>query len=70
MTFLAPGHRKEKIHKHGHMHLDDLVDRADKFQNEKIIAGHFSTRYHPRQIRHWVDEHLPDRLDGRLELWL
>lgn len=70
MTFLAPGHRKDKIHKHGHMHLDDLAERAERFQNEKIIASHFSTRYHPRQIRQWVDQKLPDRLDGRLELWL
>jgi ribonuclease Z len=28
MTFVAPAHRKEKIHKHGHMHLDDFVERA------------------------------------------
>jgi ribonuclease Z len=70
LTFLAPGHRKEKIHKHGHMHLDDLVERVDQFQNEKIIAAHFSTRYHPRQIEQWVDERLPDRIGGRLELWL
>ena len=27
MSFVAPGHRKEKIHKHGHMHLDDFVER-------------------------------------------
>jgi len=70
LTFLAPDHRKEKIHKHGHMHLDDLVERVDQFQNEKIIAAHFSTRYHPRQIEQWVDERLPDRIGGRLELWL
>ncbi len=25
MTFVAPEHRKEKIHKFGHMHLDDFV---------------------------------------------
>lgn len=70
MTFLAPGHRKEKIHKHGHMHLDDIAQRADRFQNEKIIAAHFSTRYHPRQIKQWVDQQLSDRLAGRLELWI
>ena len=70
LTFLAPDHRKEKIHKHGHMHLDDLVERVDQFQNEKIIAAHFSTRYHPRQIEQWVVERLPDRIGGRLELWL
>src|SRR5436305_10516190 len=43
MTFVAPGHRKERIHKHGHMHLDDFVERAARFQNELIIAMHFST---------------------------
>ncbi|MEN0110650.1 MAG: MBL fold metallo-hydrolase, partial [Planctomycetota bacterium] len=34
MTFVSPEHRKEKIHKHGHMHLDDWVDRAARFENE------------------------------------
>lgn len=70
MTFVAPDHRKEKIHKHGHMHLDDFVERRDRFQNERIIASHFSTRYHHRQIRHFVEKALPDMLDGRLHLWL
>jgi len=70
MTFVAPEHRRERIHKHGHMHLDDFVDRRNDFQNEVIICGHFSVRYNERQIRRWVDRALPDRLDGRLKLWL
>ena len=70
MTFVAPNHRKEKIHKHGHMHLDDFVERREKFRNERIIAAHFSTRYHHRQIRTFVEKALPDMLDGRLHLWL
>jgi ribonuclease Z len=70
MTFVAPGHRKEKIHKNGHMHLDDFVERRDRFQNEIVIAAHFSTRYHDRQIRRYVEKALPDMLDGRLHLWL
>ena len=45
MTFVAPRHRKERIHKFGHMHLDDIVERRERFQNEIIIASHFSTRY-------------------------
>ena len=45
MTFVAPRHRKEKIHKFGHIHLDDVVERRDRFRNELIIASHFSTRY-------------------------
>lgn len=70
MTFVAPNHRKDKIHKHGHMHLDDFVQRRDRFNNEVIIASHFSTRYHNRQIREMVHSALPDMLDGRLHLWL
>ncbi len=70
MTFVAPCHRKEKIHKHGHMHLDDFVERRDRFQNKRIIAAHFSTRYHQRQILSFVEKALPDMLGGRLHLWL
>ncbi|CAN0352830.1 unnamed protein product, partial [Ectocarpus sp. 4 AP-2014] len=70
MTFVAPEHRKEKIHKHGHMHLDDWVDRAAMFENELVIAGHLSTRYHPRQVEKMVKQKLPDLLGGRLHLWL
>jgi ribonuclease Z len=70
MTFVAPDHRKEKIHKHGHTHLDDIVARRNDFQNEIVICGHFSTRYNDSQIRRWVDKALPDRLDGKLHLWI
>jgi ribonuclease Z len=70
MTFVAPDHRKDKIHKHGHTHLDDIVARRNDFKNEVVICGHFSTRYNEQQIRRWVDKALPDRLDGRLQLWI
>ncbi len=70
LTFVAPRHRKERIHKFGHMHLDDLVERRDRFRNELVIASHFSTRYHPRQVHHYIEKALPDMLDGRLHLWI
>ena len=50
--------------------LDDLIERRDRFRNELIIASHFSTRYHGKQIRQLVEQALPDMLDGRLHLWL
>jgi len=70
LTFVAPGHRKEKIHKFGHMHLDDLVERRNRFKNELIIAGHLSTRYNIKQVRTIVEKRVPDLFDGRLHLWL
>ena len=70
LTFVAPSHRKDKIHKFGHMHLDDFLDRQGRFANELIIASHFSTRYHPSQIRHHVEQALPEMMGGRLHLWI
>jgi ribonuclease Z len=69
MTFVAAKHRKEKIHKFGHMHIDDLIERRDKFHNQLIIASHFSTRYHTKQVVEQVHRMLPDMFDGRLHLW-
>ncbi len=70
MTFVAADHRKHLIHKQGHMHLDDLVARRDRFENQLIIASHVSTRYHPKQVERAVSKALPDMLEGRLHLWL
>ncbi len=68
MTFVAAKHRKEKIHKLGHVHLDDIVARQHRFKNQTIVASHFSTRYHTRQIQTLVGRALPDMLGGRLHL--
>jgi ribonuclease Z len=70
LTFFRPEHRKDKIHKFGHTHLDDLIERADKFKNELIIVAHFSTRYHENQIRKEVEQKLPPQLRDRMHLWL
>jgi ribonuclease Z len=70
MTFVAPGERPELIHKYGHTHLDDIVARADRFENEVIIASHYSTRLHPEQIQRIVEKRLPESLRGRLKVWL
>lgn len=70
LTFFRPEHRKEKIHKFGHTHLDDIIERADKFQNELIILGHFSTRCHDVQMKQAVDRRMPAKLRERVELWM
>jgi ribonuclease Z len=70
LTFVAPNERPALIHKFGHTHLDDLLARAERFENEVIIASHFSTRLHPDQIRRTIERKLPDLLRGRLKIWL
>ncbi len=70
MSFIRANHRREKIHKFGHMHLDDYIERADRFQNELIICAHFSTRYRPQEVRRIVEAKLPPQLLAKVKLWL
>jgi ribonuclease Z len=70
LTFVAPNERASLIHKYGHTHLDDLLDRADLFENEVIITSHFSTRLHSDQIQRIIEKRLPDSLRGRVKIWL
>lgn len=70
MSFIRAKHRRDKIHKFGHMHLDDFLERAERFQNELIICGHFSTRYHPDEVRRTLQTRLPPLLRDRVRLWI
>ena len=70
MSFVRPNHRREKIHKFGHMHLDDFIERADRFENELIICADLSTRYHPQEVRRTVEARLPQKLLDKVRLWL
>jgi ribonuclease Z len=70
LTFFRPEHRKEKIHKFGHTHLDDILERAGRFKNELLILGHFSTRYHDSQIKKAIEKKLTQAIKCQVELWL
>jgi ribonuclease Z len=70
MSFVRAKHRRDKIHKFGHLHLDDFIERADRFENELILCGHFSTRYHSDEVRRTLFEKLPPKLRDRMQLVL
>lgn len=70
LSFIRAAHRRDKIHKFGHMHLDDFVERQDRFKNELIVVGHFSTRYHPAEVRRVLDNKLPENLKAKMRLWI
>ncbi len=70
LSFIRAAHRREKIHKYGHMHLDDFIEREAKFRNELIVAGHFSTRYHAAEVQRVIEKKLPESLKSRMKLWI
>ena len=69
MTFFRPDHRRAKIHKFGHMHLDDIVERADRFENDAVLFVHASTRTGERPFRRAVEKRLPADLLARTTIW-
>ena len=70
MTFVTKHERPEDSHKFGHTHLEDIVARAERFQNEVIIVSHFSTRQHSDTIRKIVEKRLPESIRDRVRIWL
>jgi ribonuclease Z len=70
LSFIMPSHKKEKIHKFGHIHLDDLLEREERFKNEVIVVAHFSTRYHADQVKRYLDKKVPKGLRERLRVWI
>lgn len=53
----------------GHVHLDQIAERADLFENEAILLTHFSRRYDVAAIVAAVDR-LPAVLRGRVHVLL
>lgn len=50
----------------GHIHLDELIERADLLQNEAILLTHFSARYSDQQIVAALDRRMPRHLRERV----
>jgi len=50
----------------GHVHLDEVCERADLFQNEALLLTHFSARYGPEDIRRILARRLPASLRDRV----
>lgn len=65
-TFVDDRVSVEDCRARGHIHLDEVIERAHLFQNEAILLTHFSARYKPAEI-HAALERLPDELRGRVQ---
>ena len=66
VTFLDERVTVASSREKGHIHLDEVIERAELFENEAILMTHFSTRYNKASIQEVLDERLPDSLRGRV----
>ncbi|MCC7382377.1 MAG: MBL fold metallo-hydrolase [Deltaproteobacteria bacterium] len=67
-TFLGSDVSAKKAEQGGHIHLDQIADRAALFQNEAVVLTHFSRRYKREDIEREVAQKIPLALRERLHL--
>ncbi|HEY4180710.1 MAG TPA: MBL fold metallo-hydrolase [Kofleriaceae bacterium] len=65
-TFLDDRKSRDAARAGCHVHLDEIVERADTFKNEHIVLMHFSQLYRPDEISGILDAKLPPALRSRV----
>lgn len=65
-TFLDERKSLESTHAGCHIHLDELIARADSFANEAVVLMHFSQIYKPAQVHEILADRAPEPLRSRL----
>lgn len=65
-TFLDDRVPVHKARGSGHIHLDELIERAELFQNHAILLTHFSARYTRTEIQRILEARLPAGLRERV----
>lgn len=65
-TFLDGRKSLADSHKGCHIHLDELIQRADDFENDAIVLMHFSQLYSPREVHEILERRLPDTLKEKV----
>ncbi len=70
VTFLDDAVSEERARATGHIHLDQICERADLFENEAILFTHFSLRYRASQIERILARRLPVVLRDRVQALL
>lgn len=68
-TFYDERKSLEDAHAGCHIHLDELVERADSFQNEHLVLMHTSQIYSPREARDIIARRCPKQLRERITLF-
>jgi ribonuclease Z len=68
-SFVAAGH-EERAEKYRHIHFNDIIEFAERFDNQCIVLTHFSRRYSREEIVRELRQRCPAILRDRLRLAL
>ena len=65
-TFLDDKKTLEAARAGCHIHLDEIIERADRFQNDHIVMMHLSQLYRPDEVAGILDRRVPPALRSRI----
>ncbi len=65
-TFLDDRKSLEAARAGCHVHLDEIIERADRFTCEHLVLMHFSQTYRPDEVAGILEARLPPRLFKRV----
>jgi ribonuclease Z len=65
-TFLDERKSLEAARAGCHIHLDEIIERADRFKNEHVVLMHFSQLYRPDEVAAILDAKVPPSLRSRI----
>lgn len=65
-TFLDERKTLEACHAGCHIHLDEILERVEDFENEQVVLMHFSQLYEPGEVHAILAKRCPERLKERL----
>ena len=68
VTFLDDRVSVAQCRSKGHIHLDEVIERADLFENDAILFTHTSARYGHAEALDLLDRRLPPSLAHRVTL--
>jgi ribonuclease Z len=68
VTFVDDKVSVEQCRSKGHIHLDEVIERADMFENEHLLFTHLSARYSDDQAMRVLERRLPAALRDRVTL--
>ena len=68
-SFVGEGDQ-DRAARYRHIHFDDIVEFADRFENRLIVLTHFSRRYSRDEIHDQIRRRCPEALRDRLRLAL
>lgn len=65
-TFLDERKQRAEARSKCHIHLDEILERADAFQNDRLVLMHFSQIYSPEEVRALLEKRCPPHLLRRI----